>query len=59
MKKRLTPKIVVEEISMLSQEQIQDVIDYIHHLMEVDILKYEDPREYAKVQIRRAMENGF
>ena len=59
MERSITSKIVVEEISMLSQEQIQDVMDYVHHLMEVDIVKYEDPREYAKVQIRRALKNGF
>ena len=59
MERRITPKIVTEEISMLSHEQIEDVMDYVHHLMEVDLFKYKDPRLYAKVQIRRALENGL
>ncbi len=59
MEQKLNLQIAIEEISMLSQEQIHDVINYVHHLMEVERFSYEDPREFAKVQIRRALENGL
>ena len=59
MNEYITMKSLIEDISMLNQDQKRDVMEYVAHLQEIESLTYTDPKEYAKVQIRRALENGF
>ncbi len=44
---------------MLGPDQVKDVMAYVNHLKEIESMSYEDPKEYARIQIRRALENGF
>lgn len=52
-------KALREEISMLSKDQLVDLQGFVHHLQEIERLSFDDPKEYARIQIRRALENGF